>query len=61
MTCKCERCDTCGGTGHIWRHMDGDISPTRCDDLDELVTCPDCNGRGIDECEECAMAEEEEE
>lgn len=58
MTCTCERCQTCSGRGYIWKHMDGDISTSRCDDLDESIRCPDCNGSGFDyECEECALAE----
>jgi hypothetical protein len=36
------------------------LGNNRCDDLDELETCPDCNGRGLSEiCDYCREMEEE--
>ncbi len=59
--CTCTKCGECGGTGEVWvSFIDGEYRGRfRCDDLDELDICPDCDGDGITEmCEGC-MEEEE--
>ncbi len=61
MACTCVYCDRCRGTGHIWvnyDHLGRVISDSGLDDLSDLDSCPECNGRGITEvCEECCEAE----
>ena len=56
MACECVSCPDCGGTGTVWFSFPGPdmggeyLGNHRCDDLDELDTCPRCGGRGITEC-----------
>ena len=59
--CTCKRCPECGGTGDVWISISGKyLGRFHCDDLDELDTCPDCEGSGIIEmCDSCMEAEEE--
>lgn len=56
MTCSCAECFTCAGTGVIWFAVTGKcLGKSRCDDLDEMEMCPDCNGDGVEVfCEDCA-------
>ena len=66
MPCKCKLCDECEGTGYISIAFDGTyLGKQRCDDFDEMDTCPICDGEGItymcDECREAMDREEEEE
>lgn len=60
--CTCERCPECRGGGYVWYALDGTyLGSRRCDDLDELDVCEECNGSGIlDVCDYCHMLEEEE-
>ena len=62
MGCKCVTCGECGGTGNIWISFSGEyLGNNRCDDLDELDTCPECGGDGLSEmCDECRERIEEE-
>ena len=62
MSCKCVSCDECGGLGSIWISFSGKyMGKHRCDDLDEMDTCPDCGGYGFAEvCDECLEADERE-
>lgn len=55
MTCKCVICDECKGSGNIWVDYKGKyLGNNRCDDMDELDTCPECDGSGLSEiCYEC--------
>jgi hypothetical protein len=57
MTCTCTPCSECGGGGSVFISATGEyLGPHRRDDLDELETCPECNGSGVGEyCEECLM------
>lgn len=59
MTCKCEPCQECNGSGHVWFAFGGQyLGRHRCDDMDELETCPECHGSGISEmCDECTEKE----
>ena len=57
MECECVRCPECNGTGDIWVSFTGEyLGRYRLDDLDELETCPVCDGRGLyylcDKCRE---------
>ena len=68
MACTCTKCPDCNGTGNIWVSFSGKyLGTNRCDDLDEMESCPTCGGEGItDYCQECCdayreMEEEEEE
>ncbi len=59
--CHCLVCDECYGTGTAWESAAGEyLGNSRRDDLDELVTCEACGGRGIlEECEHCQYLSEE--
>jgi len=59
--CTCTSCKGCGGTGNVWFSMTGEyIGNHHWDDLDELETCEECHGTGIDEiCDYCRELEEE--
>ena len=62
--CTCQRCPECGGTGDVWISFSGEyLGCFRCDDLDELDVCPECEGSGIIlMCENCMdelLAEQE--
>lgn len=61
MTCSCIPCGECGGSGNVWLSFTGKyLGNHRCDDLDELETCAECHGSGIDEmCDECREKEDE--
>ncbi len=61
MTCNCVSCGECGGSGFVWRSFDGEyLGDHRCDDLDEMEDCPQCEGEGISElCDECQQALED--
>lgn len=61
--CTCVSCPECQGSGSVWRSFRGTyLGNNRCDDLDELETCPECNGRGLSEmCDYCREMEEEDE
>lgn len=65
MACECVRCSECGGTGDVWFSFPGPtnggryLGNHRCDDLDEMDTCPYCDGQGVTEvCYDCQLAEE---
>jgi len=62
MTCKCIPCAECDGTGVIWYSFSGKyLGNHRCDDLDEMDVCPDCDGSGVAEiCDECLEGYEDE-
>lgn len=60
MACECVSCAECGGSGNVWYAFPGPnmggryLGNHRCDDLDDMDTCPNCDGRGIVEvCYEC--------
>ena len=67
--CTCVRCGECNGSGNVWftfgRALYGGheyLGSRRCDDLDEMETCDECNGSGItEECDRCALLREIEE
>lgn len=61
MACSCIPCDECKGTGSIWFSISGEyLGHHRCDDLDQMDICPDCDGEGIVSlCDECREAYEE--
>ncbi len=66
MSCTCEICAECEGTGNVWFAFPGPdrggkyLGNHRSDDLDELETCEWCHGSGIAEmCDECRDAEEQ--
>lgn len=63
MPCECVRCKECEGTGNIWISFSGKyLGHNRCDDLDEMDTCPECDGDGLSElCDDCRERIEEEE
>lgn len=63
MNCKCIKCKTCNGTGYVWFTHDGRyLGRGRCDDMDELEHCDDCEGTGNEsECDDCIDAREIEE
>lgn len=60
MACTCTPCKECNGTGHIWFSFTREyLGRHRCDDLDNLETCEECHGSGVDEiCDECREKEE---
>jgi len=60
MTCKCVICGECMGNGRVWRSFSGKyLGNNRCDDLDDMESCPDCDGSGITEiCDECMNCEQ---
>jgi hypothetical protein len=52
--CSCVPCDWCHGSGHVWQCLNGDIVRDRCDDMGDLIPCPDYDGSGVSEvCENC--------
>jgi hypothetical protein len=54
--CTCVSCGECGGSGSVWFAFGGReyLGNSRCDDLDEMHTCEECNGSGITEmCDYC--------
>jgi hypothetical protein len=55
MTCECVLCDECRGTGRVWYSFSGRyLGNKRCDDLDSLDSCAQCNGSGFSEiCDKC--------
>lgn len=61
--CRCVSCGECGGSGTVWFSFPGVdegryLGSRRCDDLDELATCPECRGSGLSElCDECRWSE----
>ena len=63
MACQCEICPECNGSGTVWTSFSGEyLGNNRYDDLDELDTCPVCDGDGLSYfCPECDEAWREEE
>ena len=60
MSCNCVRCDECGGSGRVWYSFYGEyLGRYRGDDLDEMDTCPECEGYGWFLCDECMLDEQE--
>jgi hypothetical protein len=64
--CECVSCGDCGGSGRVWYSFPGPdrggqyLGNNRCDDLDEMDTCPTCDGRGItDVCDHCQEADDD--
>ena len=62
--CRCVQCGECGGSGIVWYSFTGEyLGNHRSDDLDDLDTCPECHGLGIDGlcsyCEELLHDEDE--
>ena len=60
--CTCVRCSECDGFGSVWISFSGKyMGKYRCDDFDEMITCPECGGSGITEmCDYCRDREDEE-
>ena len=64
VACRCVACGECGGAGTVWYSFPGEgggeyLGRRRCDDLDELASCPECSGYGLSEvCDHCRMDEE---
>jgi hypothetical protein len=58
MACKCVSCRECHGSGHVWVTMGGQyLGSARSSDMDDMETCPECRGDGIEEvCDECEEA-----
>lgn len=62
MTCKCVWCGECDGSVVVWIGYSGKYKGkySSCD-MDEPMTCPECDGEGITEmCAECEEKEYEE-
>ncbi len=61
--CECIVCSECNGTGTVWTSFTGEyLGNHRCDDMDNLESCDECNGSGIaEECDQCAELRREEE
>lgn len=59
--CRCVSCAECDGTGNVWFSFSGQyLGNNRCDDLDDLRTCDECNGSGLSEmCDLCQDRHEE--
>jgi hypothetical protein len=55
MKCTCVSCFECCGTGTVWFSFNGDyLGYYRCDDMDDMQICPECEGSGITEmCAHC--------
>lgn len=61
--CRCVACSECRGSGHVWFAFGGReyLGSGRCDDLDEMEGCDECNGSGVSlVCDACQYAYEEE-
>lgn len=64
--CTCVSCGECRGSGTVWfsfgspRYGGGIyLGSGRCDDMDEMETCSECQGSGISqECDNCAFRRE---
>lgn len=56
--CHCVQCGECGGSGCVWVSFSGEyLGARRCSDFDDLETCDECNGSGLEFlCDECAEA-----
>jgi ssDNA-binding Zn-finger/Zn-ribbon topoisomerase 1 len=63
MTCTCTPCDECNGSGVVYISADGRyLGRNRCDDMDDMQSCYQCDRTGIDMmCDECIALELEEE
>ena len=61
MTCTCKPCPDCHGLGVIWYSWNGEFVGRRNDDMGHYESCEECNGTGIDLCEECEADEADEE
>jgi hypothetical protein len=61
MPCQCAKCLVCKGSGVVWFAVGGRyLGPNRCDDLDEMDGCDECQGSGITEtCDSCRADYEE--
>lgn len=61
-TCSCTPCRECKGTGSVFISFDGQyIGSHRWDDMDEMITCEECYGSGIETtCDYCIELEEAE-
>lgn len=61
--CTCEECHVCKGSGNLWFNWRGVfIGASRTSDHDEMETCDNCHGRGIEAlCDFCAEELYEEE
>jgi hypothetical protein len=59
--CTCVSCGACDGSGSVWYSFSGEyLGNSRCDDLDDLQTCDECNGSGLSEvCDLCQDWREE--
>lgn len=53
--CTCPQCPMCEGNGHYYVDMRGHyLHHGRRDDMDEMETCEECGGSGIEyECDYC--------
>lgn len=60
--CTCKSCPECHGTGNVFWSFGGRyLGNHRCDDLDRVEKCTECDGGGIIEvCDFCRRMEEEE-
>jgi hypothetical protein len=53
--CTCYPCPECRGHGTVWYAFDGSyLGDHRCDDLDDLRHCDNCDGGVIEICDRCA-------
>lgn len=61
--CTCTPCQECEGTGRVWFSFSGEyLRKRRMDDMDEMETCEECNGTGIEDvCDHCREIEMEQE
>ena len=62
MACECISCPECRGSGNVWHSYSGEyLGSGRCDDLDKMESCYECDGTGIIElCAECQESMDEE-
>jgi len=53
--CGCIPCSECEGSGTVWISFSGEyLGNNKCDDLDDLETCPACEGTGLSQiCDSC--------
>ena len=62
--CHCVPCSSCGGTGTVWFAFPGAdrggrfLGNHRCDDLDDLELCEECNGGIVEVCPRCELLED---